>query len=75
MPIPPAEFDTAYAAGEVNMTGFQIVVYITDAPSKNACHSEEGRKPRRGNPHQHSGNLEGIATPVCALARNDTEFW
>ena len=52
----------------------QIVVYLTDAPSKNACHSEEGRKPRRGNPHRHSGNLEGIATPVCGLVRNDTEF-
>ena len=35
-----------------------IVVFLTDAPSKNAGHCEEGRKPRRGNlPVQQSDFL------------------
>ena len=41
-----------------------IVVYRVGAPLKNACHSEEGCKPRRGNPHRLSGYLQGIATPL-----------
>ena len=50
--------------------------------SKDSCHCEEGEA-RRGNPLQVSGMyrfmvlrgpLEGIATPVCALARNDIRY-
>ena len=50
--------------------------------SKDRCHCEEGEA-RRGNPLQVSGMyrfmvlrgpLEGIATPVCALARNDIRY-
>ena len=51
----------------------QIVVYRTDAPSKNACHSEEAQRADVGIPIGIPENLEGIATPVCGLARNDTE--
>ena len=56
-------------------TGFENCSLAYRCIIKKRMSFRGGPQGRRGNPHRHSGNLEGIATQVCGLARNDTEFW
>jgi len=47
---------------------------MQDIIQQEKCHCEEGAA-RRGNPPRISTNSEEIATPACALVRNDIQLF